>query len=424
MGAFLLSLLSFIGGGACVYFAIDAKRRKLIALEGEFESRRDKLDKSEERFSAKKQKMDQEEFALSHEIQKFQAEKTAFMSRAIQFDELAKENGIVKADLHRIAMSVGKQSYESEQLRKLQLTQQDNADALGRAYLADTRKWIEAKLASDNYSRSKERLTQTIERIRAIGANLNAADERKAFAELQSEYELVVRAELDREEQARIRVKMREEQQREREVERLREESEKERRTARLIEEALAKARLEADGKHSAEVARLQSELATANEIIEQSERAISQAQITKAGNVYVISNIGAFGEDVFKIGMTRRLEPMDRVRELGDASVPFPFDVHMMIACNDAPKLENALHRAFHKKRLNKTNPRKEFFRATIDEIVGVVTKNHGEVKYIVDAEARQYRDSLSMKNEDLEFTERAFEEAEKLYPELVEED
>ena len=79
---------------------------------------------------------------------------------------------------------------------------------------------------------------------------------------------------------------------------------------------------------------------------------------------MYVLSNIGSFGEGVYKIGMTRRLEPQDRVRELGDASVPFPFDVHMMISCDDAPSLENALHRESHKQRVNKVNFRKEFFR------------------------------------------------------------
>lgn len=97
-------------------------------------------------------------------------------------------------------------------------------------------------------------------------------------------------------------------------------------------------------------------------------------AQQTKAGNVYVISNLGSFGDRVSKIGMTRRLEPMDRVKELGDASVPFPFDVHMMIACDDVPKLETALHREFHKRRINRVNLRKEFFRVGLEEIQKLV--------------------------------------------------
>jgi hypothetical protein len=126
---------------------------------------------------------------------------------------------------------------------------------------------------------------------------------------------------------------------------------------------------------------------------------------------VYVISNVGSFGESVYKIGMTRRLEPMDRVRELGDASVPFPFDVHMMISCEDAPKLENALHRELHTYRVNHMNPRKEFFRIDIETIRKLVEKYHGTVEYVADAEALEYRQSLNMSEEDQEFIEHVYE-------------
>src|SRR5262249_50293458 len=143
---------------------------------------------------------------------------------------------------------------------------------------------------------------------------------------------------------------------------------------------------------HAAEVDRLRAQLAEAEA---KSARAISLAQITKSGYVYVISNIGSFGRDVFNIGLTRREGPMGRVYELGDASVPFPFDVHMMIASDDAPKLERALHKVFHKRRVNKANLRKEFFRITIEEIVRAVKENHGEVEYKADAEALEYLQS-----------------------------
>jgi hypothetical protein len=144
----------------------------------------------------------------------------------------------------------------------------------------------------------------------------------------------------------------------------------------------------------------------------ERAQRAISQAQLTKAGHVYVISNIGSFGEDVFKIGMTRRLEPQDRIRELGDASVPFPFDVHMMISADDAPSLENALHRELHKLRLNKINPRKEFFKIDIESIRRIVEAHRGEVQYVADAEALEYRQSLEMTDEDQDFIEHVYDE------------
>jgi hypothetical protein len=125
-----------------------------------------------------------------------------------------------------------------------------------------------------------------------------------------------------------------------------------------------------------------------------------------------VISNIGSFGQDVFKIGMTRRLEPLDRVKELGDASVPFSFDVHMMISCDDAPGLENALHKKLHHKRLNKVNHRKEFFRVTLDEVRQIVEANHGRVDYVVDPEALEYFESQKLGDADLEFVEKVLDQ------------
>lgn len=121
-----------------------------------------------------------------------------------------------------------------------------------------------------------------------------------------------------------------------------------------------------------------------------------------RAGYVYVISNIGAFGPDVYKIGMTRRLDPQDRVDELGDASVPFNFDVHAMIFSDDAPALESALHRAFEDRKLNMVNTRREFFHVTLDEIKEVVKKNYDKTVEFVDVpDAEQYRISQKMKQE-----------------------
>ena len=109
-------------------------------------------------------------------------------------------------------------------------------------------------------------------------------------------------------------------------------------------------------------------------EALAMKERALSMAQQTRIGYVYVISNVRSFGENVYKIGMTRRLEPMDRVRELSDASVPFAFDVHHMIYTDDAPKLEAQLHQKFSEARLNTDNYRKEFFRVPLTEITNTL--------------------------------------------------
>ena len=123
-----------------------------------------------------------------------------------------------------------------------------------------------------------------------------------------------------------------------------------------------------------------------------------------RAGYVYVISNIGSFGEDVYKIGMTRRLDPMERVYELGDASVPYNFDVHAMIFCDDAPALEAALHRAFDTKKLNMVNQRREFFKVTLNEIKAVIKENYDKTVEFVDIpEAEQYRMSEKMRTKEV---------------------
>lgn len=120
-----------------------------------------------------------------------------------------------------------------------------------------------------------------------------------------------------------------------------------------------------------------------------------------KAGYVYIISNIGAFGDNVYKIGMTRRLDPYERVDELGDASVPFDFDVHALIFTEDAPALETALHKAFENRKINKINHRREFFAVSLDEIKEEVRKNFDKtVEWVDIPEAEQYRQSLLMKN------------------------
>jgi hypothetical protein len=122
-----------------------------------------------------------------------------------------------------------------------------------------------------------------------------------------------------------------------------------------------------------------------------------------RAGYVYIISNIGAFGENIYKIGMTRRLDPQDRVDELGNASVPFKFDIHAMIFSDNAPKLENSLHKAFDHKKINSINSRKEFFNVTLEEIEEVVKSNHDRtVDFINIPPAQQYRETLKKREKE----------------------
>lgn len=204
----------------------------------------------------------------------------------------------------------------------------------------------------------------------------------------------------DQEEQRQIREAMREEEKARRDFERALKEAEKEERllekAKKQAEEKLLAAAAEERDKFEKELEEIKQRLAEAED---RGQRALSMAQQTKRGHVYVISNIGSFGESIFKIGLTRRLEPMDRIKELGDASVPFAFDVHAMIHSEDAPKLEKKLHESFEKNRLNKVNYRKEFFTIQLSEIKSIVDELGLETHWTMKADAAEYKESLELK-------------------------
>ncbi len=202
-----------------------------------------------------------------------------------------------------------------------------------------------------------------------------------------------------REEQRAIREQMREEERARKEIERAVRQAERE---EELVNKAIARVRQQFEQASEAEKARLEAQLQELSvklvEAEEKGKKALSMAQQTKRGHVYVISNVGSFGEGVYKIGLTRRLDPTERVRELGDASVPFPFDVHAMLSAEDAPALENALHKHFVEKQVNKINKRKEFFRVGIQEVRQVIEDLGVEATWTIEAEASQYKQTLAL--------------------------
>jgi hypothetical protein len=216
---------------------------------------------------------------------------------------------------------------------------------------------------------------------------------------LTHEYREKLRAE--KEERAEAARLAREEQRLVRDLERAEDE---EAHYARLLEKARAEAasivgeQLEA---FNDQIEMLERDLAEAHA---KAERAKAMAERTRTGWVYVISNIGSFGEGVVKIGLTRRLDPLDRIRELGDASVPFTFDVHALIYSDDAPTLERALHGFFELTRINTRNYRKEFFGAHLDDVEMAVRQLAPEAPFFKDIEAQEYRETLSKRRQALE--------------------
>ncbi|HUT94051.1 MAG TPA: GIY-YIG nuclease family protein [Thermoguttaceae bacterium] len=324
-----------------------------------------------------------------------------FEARKVQYDDLLRENTSLKQDLFNLGVQVKKMERDHAAIVRGQEELDRKANELAQRYLDENVSWISQKLTSKNFATCKKRLTKVVERCRDVGFDVSEKKEETLVQDLRTQFERAVRAEFEREEQARIRAQIREEERLAREVEKQIQEAEREQ---AAIQIALERALQEAKEEHSAEVEHLRAKLKEAEEKM---ERAKSRAQMTRSGHVYVLSNMGSFGEGVYKIGLTRRLEPMDRVRELGDASVPFPFDVHMMISSDDAPTLENALHREFHGRRVNRVNFRKEYFRVDIESIRRAVEAHHGEVDYVADSEALQYRESLDMNDEDYSFVE-----------------
>ena len=263
-----------------------------------------------------------------------------------------------------------------------------------------------SKVRHSNITTIEKRINKCFEALNKLGSTkrifLSGEFLRHKLEELYLTHEHQVARQEEKERQREIKEKIREEQKAEREIEEATKKAEKE---ESLKTKALAEARKQLAAEHGDHneklkdlVAKLELELQDA---IDRKAKAISRAQLTKSGHVYVLSNIGTLGEGTFKIGMSRRLEPLDRVKELGGASVPFPFDVHAMIYTENAPALETALHQRFDFRRVNLVNLRREFFRVSLEEIMEAVAELHGEVSFKIEADAEQFRETVSKQKE-----------------------
>lgn len=185
----------------------------------------------------------------------------------------------------------------------------------------------------------------------------------------------------------------------------------------------LEKARIQAGGAQQTsamkkKIAELEEALAEAHD---RKERAQSMAELTKSGYIYIISNAGSFGEDVVKIGLTRRLNPDDRVKELGDASVPFGFDTHAIIYSDEAPTLEAALHKEFDENRVNLSNMRKEFFRVSLSEVEQAVDRLAPTASFFKDREAQEWHETLSRRQQLLEKKKQFEEDGDVNFPDVL---
>lgn len=270
-----------------------------------------------------------------------------------------------------------------------------------------------AKVSYSNADSMLRRIERAYEAINKLGESNKTFIQPEYLALKQSElrlvHELALKKQEEREEAREAAARLREEERTKKEIAKIQKDAEREEtvkeaalRQARAELAALHGASLEKQQKQAAKleaaVAKLEDEL---SEAIDRKAKAIARAQLTRSGWVYVLSNIGSFGEGVFKIGLTRRFDPLIRVKELGDASVPFLFDVHAMVFSEDAPALESALHRRFDEQRVNLVNRRKEYFRVPLDEIQEAFRELHGMVSFNLEPLAEEYWETLAILRE-----------------------
>lgn len=252
----------------------------------------------------------------------------------------------------------------------------------------------------NNITKMEERLQKSFETINKMGevhlTSITEEYKELKLDELRLSFEYQKKLHEEKEEQRLIKEQMKEEEKVQKEIEKKQKEIEKQLKEQAIMQEKLREAYEQ--GKKS-EAEKFENRIKELNQQIEDNKRTVSQAQLTKTGHVYVISNIGSFGENIYKIGMTRRLEPMERIEELSSASVPFEFDVHALIKSENAPELENSLHKYFDSRRVNLVNSRKEFFYVKLDEIEKYTKEKGLDIEFTKLAEAKDFRESQAIR-------------------------
>ena len=280
----------------------------------------------------------------------------------------------------------------------------DTQKLLLRAFNAECDDVIE-HVKYSNVESSEKRITASKDAISKLGSIMSISISQQYYQlkieELYLAFEYQQKKQQEKDEQKEARARLREEAKIAKEIEAQRAKLEKEQTHYQNALKKITAQLATASESERADIEEKKKQIEDQLETIDKAFKDVDYRSANqKAGYVYVISNIGAFGENVYKIGMTRRLDPMERIDELGDASVPFDFDVHAMIFSDDAPKLEAALHNAFADRKLNFVNQRREFFNVTLDEIKAVVKQNFDKsVEFTELAPAEQYRQSLLLR-------------------------
>ena len=288
-------------------------------------------------------------------------------------------------------------------LRKGQAMINDNIKQIIRTFNTEC-DGIIRKVKHSNMESSEKRIRKSYETLNKLNERVGVRIQPKYLDLKLEELHLAYEYQVKKQEEKELLAEARE---REREEKKLRQKLEKEKnkfnRENNRINNELSDAEAKLQAANDEEKAKLQAEIDKLKAALEKNNEEIEKIdkweETPGAGYVYIISNIGSFGEDVYKIGVTRRDDPEERIRELSNASVPFKYDSHVFIFSEDAYNLESSLHERFDNKRVNKVNRRKEFFNITIDDVKKIVEENKASVhSFVEEPEAEEYYDSLKL--------------------------
>ena len=328
-------------------------------------------------------------------------------------DDLAVDFGYTEAGQSlRFAREQSRRMVEEKQAASCNYEEPDRRDRANRFVVDAFNGRVDAILTRakyDNYGTLEQEIRDAFSLVNLNGLVFRDARILKPYLDVrlaELKWAVVVHglARKQREEQRYLKERLRDEEKARKEYEeKMRQAAREEELKRRAVEEAekrFAGAAADEKARYEAELQKLRQDLTEAT------QRALTIAQQTKKGHVYIISNIGSFGEGVYKIGQTRRLEPQDRVYELSGASVPFEFDIHALIETDNAPALEHKIHKRFLGMQVNRMNVRKEFFRVPLMDIRKEIEKlSKGEdftiTKWTDRAAATEYKESLDIEND-----------------------
>lgn len=384
------------------------KKEEMIKAEfsKKEEDLQDSFSEKEALFDKKLSNLQKQQMAITSELSDLESEVLIAHYNFSDYDGLASEECKNKIALikqqEKDFLKSGDAVYITSDGKKKEIN--DNCKQILRCFNAECDN-ILFNLSVKNIDSMRNKIAKSFESLNKIfsvdGIAMNSKLLEMKLDELNLSYTFELKREQEKEQQKAIKEQMIEEEKIRREIERKKQKIEKDEtqfnnEITKLIS-YMQKTQSDIEKQlYVDKIKELESKL---SELEKEKENVLEREANALAGFVYVISNIGSFGDDIYKIGMTRRLEPMDRIKELSSASVPFEFDVHAMIFSDNAPELENTLHQHFEKQSVNRVNLRKEFFHVSLDEIETFVKNNfNNTVEFIRIPAASEYRQTLAI--------------------------